>query len=287
MSESTLSLPAVSTQGHAAVPVNQIIHADCVAVLPTLPSASIDFVLTDPPYLANYADRDGRTVINDDNASWLEPAFAGIYRVLKPDRFCVSFYGWPKVDRFFGAWRRAGFHPVAHLIWTKDYASRQRFVGYHHEQAYLLAKGSPAAPAVPMRDVLRWEYTENRFHPTQKPVSGLAPLIRAFSRENDLVLDPFCGSGSTLIAAHHLGRHYLGIELDAAHCKTSEARLASRGFMLDLDSWTEANIIGQLQAARGSKKEWEQASRLVKASIRGKVLNSFRNGRQQARSGRS
>ena len=135
-----------------------------------------------------------------------------------------------------------------------------------------------------MRDVLRWEYTENRLHPTQKPVSGLAPLIRAFSREGDLVLDPFCGSGSTLVAAHHLGRRYIGIELDPAHSATARERLISKDFMAELDLWTEANVIGVLQSAHGAKqKEWDQAVRSAKTAIRAKVLESFRNGRRQRR----
>jgi len=57
-------------------------------------------------------------------------------------------------------------------------------------------------------------YTGNHIHPTQKPVSALLPLIESFSYEGDLVLDPFCGSGSTLVAARQLRRHFLGMELD-------------------------------------------------------------------------
>src|SRR5712691_4932477 len=77
--------------------INQVINADCLAVLPELPSGCIDFVLTDPPYLAHYCDRSGRRVENDDSDPWLVPAFAEIYRVLKNNRFCVSFYGWSRV----------------------------------------------------------------------------------------------------------------------------------------------------------------------------------------------
>jgi adenine-specific DNA-methyltransferase len=206
-------------------PVNKVVNGNCLDVLPKLPSRSVDFVLTDPPYLANYRDRTGRTVAGDDSDGWLKPAFVQIYRVLKPNRFCVCFYGWPKVDRFFAAWRSAGFYPVGHLVWTKRYTSRQRFVGYQHEQAYLLAKGYPEKPAVPLGDVLPWNYTGNRLHPTQKPVSGLLPLVRAFSRPGELVLDPFCGSGSSLVAAQQLGRLYIGIELDADYCATARTRL--------------------------------------------------------------
>jgi site-specific DNA-methyltransferase (adenine-specific) len=102
-----------SSDGSQEAGANQIIAGDCLAVLPRFASESIHFVLTDPPYLANYHDRNGRSVVNDDNASWLDPAFSEIFRVLKSDCFCVSFYGWPKVDRFFIAWRKAAFRPIA------------------------------------------------------------------------------------------------------------------------------------------------------------------------------
>jgi site-specific DNA-methyltransferase (adenine-specific) len=205
--------------------VNRIINADCLDVLPELPGRSIDFAFTDPPYLTRYCDRSGRTVRNDDRNSWLRPAFAQIYRVLKDDRFCVSFCGWSKVDQFFAAWRAAGFYPVAHLVWAKRYASRQRYVAYHHEQAYVLAKGRPERPSIRLPDVLTWQYTENRLHPTQKPVGSMVPVVSTFSRPGDTVLDPFCGSGSMLVVAQSLGRRYIGIEIDAAYAEAAKARL--------------------------------------------------------------
>lgn len=78
---------------------------------------------------------------------------------------------------------------------------------------------------MPVSDVLPWRYTGNRLHPTEKPVSGLVPLIRAFTRPGDVVLDPFCGSGSTLVAAKQICRHYIGIELDPTLAAAAEARL--------------------------------------------------------------
>jgi adenine-specific DNA-methyltransferase len=205
--------------------INQVINGDCLTILPRLLAGSVDFVFTDPPYLAHYRDRSDRTVLNDDRNRWLTPAFAEIYRVLKPDRFCVSFYGWSQVDRFFAAWRSAGFRPIGHLVWPKRYASAQRFLGYCHEQAYLLAKGNPPLPTATIPDVLEWRYTGNRLHPTQKPVPSLKPVIEAFTERGDIVLDPFAGSGSTLLAAKILGRRYIGIELDAEYVKTAKRRL--------------------------------------------------------------
>jgi adenine-specific DNA-methyltransferase len=205
--------------------INQVVNGDCLAILPKLVPRSVDFVLTDPPYLAHYRDRSDRTVLNDDRNGWLAPAFAEIYRVLKPDHFCVSFYGWSQVDRFFAAWRAAGFRPVGHLVWPKRYASAHRFLGYCHEQAYLLAKGNPPLPRAAIPDVLEWRYTGNRLHPTQKPVPSLKPVIEAFTERGDIVLDPFAGAGSTLLAAKILGRRYIGIELDVEYVKAARRRL--------------------------------------------------------------
>ena len=87
---------------------NNVIHANCLTALPELSSESIDFILTDPPYITRYKSRDGRTVPNDDNAAWLKPAFAEMYRVLAPDSFAVTFYGWPQAHRFMRAYRHSG-----------------------------------------------------------------------------------------------------------------------------------------------------------------------------------
>jgi adenine-specific DNA-methyltransferase len=145
--------------------------------------------------------------------------------VLRRDSFCVSFYGWNQVDKFISAWRKAGFRIVGHMVFTKRYGSSQRYLRYQHEQAYLLAKGTPQLPQEPVSDVLPWTYTHNRLHPTQKPISALKPLIEAFSGEGELVLDPFCGSASTLVAARQLGRQYLGIELDPEYFRIASQRL--------------------------------------------------------------
>jgi DNA modification methylase len=72
-------------------------------------------------------------------------------------------------------------------------------------------------------------YSGNKLHPTQKPIVALKPLIEAFTQKQDLVLDPFCGSGSTLLAAKILNRHYLGIELDPQYHAAATRRLHPKG----------------------------------------------------------
>lgn len=157
----------------------------------------------------------------------MRPAFREIYRVLKSDALCLSFYGWNKTDVFFDAWQAAGFRIVGHIVFCKSYASSKSFVGYQHESAYLLAKGQPKLPDNPPADVVKWVYTGNRLHPTQKPVEVLRPFIEAYCPTGGVVLDPFCGSGSTLVAAKNCGREFIGIELEQRHCETAGLRLAS------------------------------------------------------------
>ena len=208
---------------------NAIIQGDCLSILPQLPANSVDFILTDPPYIARYKSRDGRTVPNDDNDAWLKPAFAEMFRTLRRNSFAVSFYGWPHVDRFMQAWREAGFRIAGHFVFPKRYTSAERYVRYQHECAYLLAKGNPQAPQSTIGDVIDWTYSGNKLHPTQKPLPVLLPLIETFSRRGDLVLDPFSGSGSSLMAAKMLQRNYVGVELDAKYHAIASERLNGPG----------------------------------------------------------
>ena len=204
---------------------NTIINGDCIDVMAQLPSASVNFILTDPPYLINYTSRDGRRVPNDDNAKWLKPAYAEMHRVLKPNSFCISFYGFKNADKFIHAYLAAGFRIVGHLVFPKRYTSSKGLLRAQHECAHLLAKGFPKEPAYPIGDVIDWTYSGNKLHPTQKPVSALLPLIDTFCEPQGLVLDPFTGSGSTLLAARTLGRSYLGIELDPTYHAIASERL--------------------------------------------------------------
>jgi site-specific DNA-methyltransferase (adenine-specific) len=205
--------------------INTVMLGDCVQLMAGLPSESVDFILTDPPYLVNYRDRSGRRVRNDGDDRWLHPAFAEMYRVMKDESFCISFYGWNKTDLFMAAWRAAGLRIVGHIVFRKTYASSVRFMRYQHEQAYLLAKGDVVPPRDPLSDVMDFPYSHNRLHPTQKPTHALEPLIRTFCKPHGIVLDPFCGSGSTLVAARTVGRRFIGIELDGEHFLTASRRV--------------------------------------------------------------
>jgi site-specific DNA-methyltransferase (adenine-specific) len=205
--------------------INQILHGNCIEVMQQIPANNVDFILTDPPYLVNYRDRNNRSIPNDVDANWLKPAMAEAYRVLKQDRVAIMFYGWTKIDKFFEAWIGAGFRPIGHIVFRKTYSSKSRFLRYQHEQAFLLAKGRPPLPKQPLGDVIEMPYSGNKLHPTQKPVPALVPLIRSFTLSGEIVLDPFAGSGSSSAAALLTGRRYIGIEMDDAYFEQARLRL--------------------------------------------------------------
>jgi len=76
--------------------------------------------------------------------------------------------------------------------------------------------------------VLELRYSGNKLHPTQKPLCVLTPLIQSSSLPGDLVLDPFCGSGSTLLAAREQRRRFIGIELDPRYYAIANERLRAQ-----------------------------------------------------------
>lgn len=204
---------------------NELICGEATVTLAKLPDHSVGLVVTDPPYLVNYRDRSGRSLKNDNNPAGVLPVFPAMARVMKRDSYALCFAGWSALPQFTNAWEQAGLRIVGQIVFQKPYTSRQGYAAYRHETAYILAKGNPAKPAQPIADVQDWVYSGNRRHPTEKAVDVLTPLIRCFSKPGDLVLDPFAGSGSTCVAAALTARDYLGIELDAQHCRTAQARL--------------------------------------------------------------
>jgi site-specific DNA-methyltransferase (adenine-specific) len=189
----------------------------------------VDLVITDPPYLVNYQGRwDGRrrVIVGDDDPHWLAPAYRELWRVLKPDSFAVSFYGWPHADLFVGVFKEVGFRLVSHLVFVKNVWGLGRFTRGQHETAYLLAKGRPPIPERGISDVIDWERETNAFHPNQKPVAAIRPLIAAYGPAQGTVLDPFMGSGSTLRAAKDFGLDAIGIDVDRRYCVLAAGRMA-------------------------------------------------------------
>jgi adenine-specific DNA-methyltransferase len=196
-------------------------HGDCRDVLDGVERP--DLVLTDPPYIVSKFGRGaGSEMVGTDDPYWLLGAFGQIARVMQRDAFCVSFYSWRHVDALLYVWRAVNLEPVGKLVWVKRQMGLGTYVRSKHESAYLLTKGKPK-PGRVIPDVLDWQREPVKWHPTQKPVAALVPVIGALS--SAIVLDPFAGSGSTLLAARQAGRRAIGIELEEQYCEAAADRL--------------------------------------------------------------
>ena len=206
-----------------------IYHGDCLEILPDLSAETFDMVLTDPPYLVSYSGRwgsDWTPIEGDSDPAWVVPVYAELWRILKPDSLCVTFYGWPQSELFFSAWRLAGFRPLSLLVLIKNRLGLGYFSRAQHEQAYLLGKGHPPKPQSAPSDVFDWIVPCPQLHPNQKPLGAISKLIAAYTSKTAYVLDPFCGSGTTLVGARNCGRKAIGIEIDERYCELAAIRLS-------------------------------------------------------------
>ena len=211
-------------------------HGDCREVLPNIATKSVDLLLTDPPYGIGYVS--GRSqhgpIAGDDEATDLTPHLRLALRALRINRHFYVFGPLDIANLTVGAtteliWDKGrcpaggnlsipwgGSHErIAFGVWNPF--PSQRGVGVHTVR---LRRGSVLSVAT--GNTGRGAQT----HPTEKPVMLLRELIEASSRMGELVLDPFAGAGSTLIAAVQEGRRAIGIEIEEKYCEVIARRLS-------------------------------------------------------------
>lgn len=225
--------------------LNQIIWADCLAVLKELPDKSINLVLTDPPYLIKNTQAGGnskfsKSIQNMNN----EISKANLVDGVSLD-FCkeilrlqdkVNAYIWCNkaqiIDylNFFVTdndcsfdilcWQKDNAMPTFNnkYLTDKEYCLYFRKGGYCQPECYEDARTIFHEP-INIKDKGLWE------HPTIKPLKIFKTLIKNSSKENDIVLDCFSGSGTTAVACHELGRKFICIEKDKSYYEQSKERL--------------------------------------------------------------
>jgi site-specific DNA-methyltransferase (adenine-specific) len=211
--------------------INKIICGDCLEVMKDIPDKSIDLVLTDPPYGINYQSNfrtDKFTKIINDNDINLN-VIKNIYRVLTENSALYLFTRWD-VMSFWCCEINRYFKIKNVIVWYKKGGGIGDLKGsyiYNHEFCIFAVKGKHKLQGKRINDV--WEINKdsvnNYQHPTQKPVKLFKQIIEKSSIEQDIILDPFIGSGTTAVACKSLGRRYIGIEINPEYCDIARKRV--------------------------------------------------------------
>lgn len=230
-----------------------IIEADALVELSSLPDESIDLIIADPPYnlgkdYGNNNDRLSKDDYLDFSDKWLSEAkrvlkargslyvFMGfrhishIYQILETE-LKMNFVNWICWHYTQGIGKTKGFSPrhddILFFSKTKDFTFNLDSVRVPQKYYRKVNNMRGANPG----DV--WEFShvhycnENRqIHPTQKPEGLIERMVLCSSNEGELVLDPFCGSGTTLRVCQQLNRKALGIEVNPEYVQMTKDRLA-------------------------------------------------------------
>ncbi|AGQ92277.1 DNA methylase N-4 [Vibrio parahaemolyticus O1:Kuk str. FDA_R31] len=208
----------------------QVFKEDAVEWLSTLADASVDLIITDPPYesLEKHRKIGTTTRLKVSKASsnqWFqifpnerfESLLQEVYRVLKKNSHFYLFCDQETMFVIKPIAEKVGFKFWKPIVWDKVTIG----MGYHyrarHEYILFFEKGKRKLNDLGVPDILQSKRVY-RGYPTEKPVDLLEVLISQSSTEDELVMDPFFGSGSTLVAAKKLNRNYIGCDIsDAAH----------------------------------------------------------------------
>lgn len=199
-------------------------------VMHLMNSQEADMLLTDPPYNVDYEGKTSEALkIENDNMSetefynFLLDSFKNMFDSIKYGGSAYVFHADTEGLNFRNAFKSCGFKLAQCLVWVKNtFVMGRQDYQWRHEPILYGWKPGAGHYFVDNRKqstVLEFDKpSRNAEHPTMKPVDLLVYLIKNSSKENDLILDLFGGSGSTLIAAEQTQRRCYIMELDPKYC---------------------------------------------------------------------
>ena len=248
------------------LPLDTLLQGDCIAIMRTLPSASVDVIFADPPYNLQlggdlFRPEGGRVDAVDDAwdhfdsyaaydafcREWLAEA----RRILKPDGTIWVIGSYHNIFRVGSMMQDQGFWILNDIVWRKA-NPMPNFKGTRftnaHETLIWASQGEKAKYTFNYRamktlnDELqmrsdwvlpicagqeRLKRNGTKAHPTQKPEALLYRILLSCTQKGDVVLDPFFGTGTTGAVARRLGRHWIGIEREDSYCEVARERIAA------------------------------------------------------------
>lgn len=211
----------------------KLMQGDCLEMMKEIPDGSVDMVLTDPPYgmdfQSNHRKEKYSKIKNDKELSWLNVWVDELFRVAADNTAHYVFCSFHNVDVFKQSLEKK-FKIKNMLVWEKNNTSMgdlKADFAPKYEMIIFLQKGRRFINGSRDPNILKFNRTGNKLHPTQKPVDLLQYLLEKFSDEGAVILDPFMGSGSTGVACKNLNRNFIGIELDEEYFKIAQERISA------------------------------------------------------------
>jgi len=205
--------------------INKIICGDCLELIKLIPDNSIDCIITDPPYGLN---KNG--IKNDKDLSLFYNILPDCYRVLKDDSFFATFFSTKYLPDLFKNNPFAYFWQF--VLYCPEGSVRSPIGFTKYMSCFVFKKGNPK--------LRKWKTdifkdTPGKMvepdegfieHPTPKPKHFIKEIMDMITLEDDLILDPFIGSGSTAVACRQLKRRFIGFEVKEDYCLLANERVA-------------------------------------------------------------
>ena len=217
---------------------------DCLDVLKNIPDNSIDLIVTDPPYLTTSRGNSGNSggmlqkdinkkgkvfTYNNINCKEYAPEF---YRVLKDGSHCYVMTNHINLIDMLNTFTNVGFHFIKSLIWDKGNKIMGQYYMSQYEYILFFRKGKgKKINNCGTSDILSIPNKKTKdkggknIHDTEKPIDLMEVFVVNSSQENELVLDPFMGVGSTGLACIKNNRNFIGIEIDENYFNIAKSRL--------------------------------------------------------------
>ena len=251
------------------IELNKIYNIDCLNGMSFLSANKIDLIITDPPFAidfkatkANYNRTASRVIkgyneINpedyyDFTCNWMEEA----YRILKESGSMFVFSGWNNLKDILMALDEVGFKTVNHIIWKYQFGvvTKRKFVTSHYHCLYV-CKNEKKRKFFPFSrfkkqartkdgrslhyrdkedvwEIKREYWTGDEKTPTKLPAELIKKIIQYASKKNDIILDPFLGSGQVAVLSKTLGRRYVGFEIVKNYHSFAKRRLDKNAYRL-------------------------------------------------------
>jgi site-specific DNA-methyltransferase (adenine-specific) len=222
-----------------------LVLGDALEKVDEIPDNSVDAMITDPPY-GTETETASTGVVKMRGELWevskwntedifplLDKLFERVKKKLKDNAHVYIFTSWKVWHRLYPI--AAKYFEVKNcIVWDKGTAYLGELLGYNfmdrHELILFAAAGKRKLSYVGEKPVniisgIKSPYNVRRLHPTEKPVELCKRLISYSTVEGETVLDPFAGSGSTLVAAEELGRNWIGIEIEPRWYEVARMRI--------------------------------------------------------------